>query len=272
MGRAIVREPKAFLMDEPLSNLDAKLRVQMRSEIARIQHELNVTTLYVTHDQVEAMTMGDRVAVIKKGVLQQVDDAPVPVRPPDEPVRRRVHRLALDEPGRGHALRARTGRSTSEFGGDTIVVPDDVLGDASGPQGLRGEGGHLGIRPEDMEDASLVPEAPAEHRIRSEVILREALGADVLAHFMIKAPTVITEDVKELAHDVGAEALEAVERGAEAGESEFMARLNPRTRAAKGEQIELVIDVHRMHYFDQETGEGIYGGKDSPQPSGEISA
>ena len=110
MGRAIVREPKAFLMDEPLSNLDAKLRVQMRSEIARIQHELNVTTLYVTHDQVEAMTMGDRVAVITQGRAPAGRHAAVPVRPPDEPVRRRVHRLARDEPGRGHARPRRTGR------------------------------------------------------------------------------------------------------------------------------------------------------------------
>jgi len=97
------------------------------------------------------------------------------------------------------------------------------------------------------------------------VILREALGADVLAHFMVKAPVVLTEDVKELAHDVGAEAVEAVERGAQAGESEFMARLNPRTSATKGEEIELVIDVHRMHYFDVETGAGIYGGDEGPQ-------
>jgi len=172
----------------------------------------------------------------------------------------------------GATLSRDDGSLTAEFGGDRIAVPDDVLGMRPDIKGYEGKEVVLGIRPEDMEDASLVPEAPADHRIRSEVILREALGADVLAHFMIKAPTVITEDVKELAHDVGAEALEAVERGAQAGESEFMARLNPRTSAAKGEQIELVIDVHRMHFFDPETGEGIYGGKDSPQPSGEVSA
>jgi multiple sugar transport system ATP-binding protein len=120
-----------------------------------------------------------------------------------------------------------------------------------------------------MEDASLVSDAPADHRIRSAVILREALGADVLAHFMVKAPVVLTEDVKELAHDVGAEAVEAVERGAQAGESEFMARLNPRTSATQGEEIELVVDVHRMHYFDVDTGAGIYGGDEGPQGSSE---
>jgi multiple sugar transport system ATP-binding protein len=271
MGRAIVREPKAFLMDEPLSNLDAKLRVQMRSEIARIQHELSVTTLYVTHDQVEAMTMGDRVAVIKKGELQQID---TPQFLYDHPTNLFVAGF-IGSPSMnmvGATLSRDDGSLTAEFGGDKIAIPDDVLGMRPDLKGYEGKEVVLGIRPEDMEDASLVPEAPAEHRIRSEVILREALGADVLAHFTIKAPTVITEDVKELAHDVGAEALEAVERGAQAGESEFMARLNPRTKAAKGEQIELVIDVHRMHYFDQETGEGIYGGKDSPQPTSEVPA
>jgi multiple sugar transport system ATP-binding protein len=271
MGRAIVREPKAFLMDEPLSNLDAKLRVQMRSEIARIQHDLNVTTLYVTHDQVEAMTMGDRVAVIKKGELQQID---TPQFLYDHPTNLFVAGF-IGSPSMnmvGATLSRDDGSLMAEFGGDKIAVPDDVLGLRPDVKGYEGREVVLGIRPEDMEDASLVPEAPPEHRIRSEVILREALGADVLAHFMVKAPTVITEDVKELAHDVGAEALEAVERGAQAGETEFMARLNPRTRAAKGDEIELVIDVHRMHFFDPDTGGGIYGGKDAPQPTGEIPA
>ena len=103
MGRAIVRQPQAFLMDEPLSNLDAKLRVQMRAEIARLQHDLGVTTIYVTHDQVEAMTMGDRVAVMRKGELQQVADAAGALRPAGQSLRRRLHRLARDEHGRGDA-------------------------------------------------------------------------------------------------------------------------------------------------------------------------
>jgi multiple sugar transport system ATP-binding protein len=122
----------------------------------------------------------------------------------------------------------------------------------------------VGIRPEDMEDASLVPDAPADRRLSSGVMLREALGADVLVHFMIKAPAVITEDTKELAGDVGQEALEAAEKGAIAGESEFLARLNPRTEAKKGQPIELVVDVSRLHFFDPETGEGIYEGRTEP--------
>jgi multiple sugar transport system ATP-binding protein len=258
MGRAIVREPKAFLMDEPLSNLDAKLRVQMRSEISRIQHELDVTTIYVTHDQVEAMTMGDRVAVIRKGMLQQVD---TPQYLYDHPQNLFVAGF-IGSPAMNMveaSLARPNGTATVEFGGIRLAIPDDVFGTRPELKNYEGKQVILGIRPEDMEDASLVSEAPADRRIRSEVILREALGADVLAHFMIKAPVVVTEDVRELAHDVGQEAVEAVEQGAAAGESTFMARLNPRTTATKGSPIELVVDVHRLHFFDPDTGLGIYG-------------
>ena len=259
MGRAIVREPKAFLMDEPLSNLDAKLRVQMRSEIARIQSELGVTTLYVTHDQVEAMTMGDRVAVIRKGVLQQVG---APQFLYDHP-----HNLFvggfIGSPAMNMVEATVTrsnGSAAVEFGGVRLSLPDEVLAERPALKGFDGRQVILGIRPEDMEDATLVSEAPAERRIRSTVLLREALGADVLVHFKIQAPTVTTEDAKELAGDVGQEALEAVERAAQAGESTFLARLNPRTAVRKGEPIELVVDVHRLHFFDPEGGLGLYGG------------
>ena len=218
MGRAIVREPKAFLMDEPLSNLDAKLRVQMRSEIARIQHELShVTTLYVTHDQVEAMTMGDRVAVIRKGVLQQVDSPQFLYDHPENlfvagfigsPA---MNMVEADARAIERVLR------TSSSVATRLDVPDDVFASRPALRAFEGKQVVVGIRPEDMEDASLVSDAPADRRIRSRVILREALGADVLVHFMVNAPAVITEDTKELAHDVGAEALEAVEQGATAG-------------------------------------------------------
>ena len=154
MGRAIVRHPQAFLMDEPLSNLDAKLRVQMRSEIARIQHDLGVTTIYVTHDQTEAMTMGDRVAVIRKGELQQVDTPADALRAPGQPVRRRVHRLAGDEPVRRHARRATATALAVEFGGFRLPVPDEVArARARRSRGYAGRTIVLGIRPEDMEDA-----------------------------------------------------------------------------------------------------------------------
>jgi multiple sugar transport system ATP-binding protein len=119
----------------------------------------------------------------------------------------------------------------------------------------------IGIRPEDMEDASLVSDAPASRRIRSSVILREALGADVLVHFGVRARPVITEDTKELAHDVGAEVLEAVEKAGDQGEWIFLARLNPRTQAQQGKEIELVVDTSRLHFFDPEEGQGIYDGE-----------
>jgi multiple sugar transport system ATP-binding protein len=266
MGRAIVREPKAFLMDEPLSNLDAKLRVQMRSEIARIQHELSTTTLYVTHDQVEAMTMGDRVAVIRKGVLQQVD---APQFLYDHPENLFVAGF-IGSPAMNmvDATLARSnGSSTIEFGGYRLGVPDDVLATRPALKAYEGKQVVVGIRPEDMEDASLMPDAPSDRRITSGVILREALGADVLVHFMIKAPVVITEDTKELAGDVGQEAIEAAEKSAIAGESEFLARLNPRTKATMGEPIELVVDVSRLHFFDPQTGQGIYEGETEPGAS-----
>jgi multiple sugar transport system ATP-binding protein len=266
MGRAIVREPKAFLMDEPLSNLDAKLRVQMRSEIARIQHDLSTTTLYVTHDQVEAMTMGDRVAVIRKGVLQQVD---APQYLYDHPNNLFVAGF-IGSPAMNivEATLARSnGSFTAEFGGYRLAIPEDVLGVHPDLKGFEGKQVIIGIRPEDMEDAAIKPDAPADHRISSSVILREALGADVLVHFMIKAPAVFTEDAKELAHDVGAEAVEAGERGAMAGESEFLARLSPRTKVKQGEPLEVVVDVNRLHFFDPESGKGIYGGDGEPDGS-----
>jgi len=258
MGRAIVREPKAFLMDEPLSNLDAKLRVQMRTEIARIQHELSVTTIYVTHDQVEAMTMGDRVAVIRKGMLQQVES---PQGLYDRPVNLFVAGF-IGSPSMNMVaatMSRSNGSSTLEFGGHRLEIPEDVVAARPDLGAYDGKEVILGVRPEDMEDASLVPDAPPGRRIRSNVVLREALGADVLVHFNIQAPMVATDDVRELADDVGQEAIELVEQAAASGESRFVARLSPRTEAAKGKPIELVVDVHRLHFFDPDTGLGVYG-------------
>jgi multiple sugar transport system ATP-binding protein len=259
MGRAIVREPKAFLMDEPLSNLDAKLRVQMRSEIARIQHELGVTTIYVTHDQVEAMTMGDRVAVIRKGVLQQVDTPQFLYEHPNNlfvagfigsPAMNLVEAdLSVTDAG-----------ASVTFAGTTLTVPRDVVASRPALKGYDGQRVILGIRPEDMEDASLVSDAPRDRRVTAPVVLLEALGADVVAHVTVSAPPVMTDDVKELAHDVGAEAVQAVEQRAAAGESTFLARLSPRTGAKQGQPLELVVDTSRLHFFDPRTGEGIYGG------------
>jgi multiple sugar transport system ATP-binding protein len=259
MGRAIVRHPRAFLMDEPLSNLDAKLRVQMRSEIARIQRELGVTTIYVTHDQVEAMTMGDRVAVIRKGVLQQVD---TPQSLYEQPINLFVAGF-IGSPAMNlveATLAGSNGSLAVDVGGFRLPVPDEVIESRPALRSYEGRKVVLGLRPEDMEDASLVSDAPSDRRISSTVDLREALGSDVVVHFKVEAPQAMTEDVRELAEDVGQEALELVEHGAQEGSSNFIARLNPRTRARAKEPIELVVDTHRLHFFDADDGSGIYGG------------
>ncbi|MBA3729122.1 MAG: sn-glycerol-3-phosphate ABC transporter ATP-binding protein UgpC [Actinobacteria bacterium] len=260
MGRAIVRHPQAFLMDEPLSNLDAKLRVQMRSEIARIQRELGVTTLYVTHDQVEAMTMGDRVAVIRKGVLQQAD---APQALYDHPVNLFVAGF-IGSPAM-NMVEAKLSRQddqlTVEFGGERLTLPEEVAGTRPGLNRFEGKTVVMGLRPEDMEDAALVSDTPPDRRISSTVDLREALGSDVVVHFKVQAPIVVTQDVKELAVDVGEEALQELEEVARGGESTFVARLNPRTEAREGQRIELAVETRRLHFFDPDTGLGIYGDK-----------
>ena len=258
MGRAIVRYPHAFLMDEPLSNLDAKLRVQMRSEIARIQHELGVTTIYVTHDQTEAMTMGDRVAVIRKGELQQVDS---PQSLYEHPVNLFVAGF-IGSPAMNLFDATLQGDDTGlwvEFGGFRLPVPPEVTAARPALRGFAGRTLVLGIRPEDMEDATLVSDAPADRRISSVVDLREALGSDVVVHVTIAAPPALTDDAKELASDVGLEALEHVQQQAAGGTTTVLARLNPRSTAVPGERIELVVDTHRLHFFDPADGTGIYG-------------
>jgi multiple sugar transport system ATP-binding protein len=259
MGRAIVRHPLAFLMDEPLSNLDAKLRVQMRSEIARIQNDLGVTTIYVTHDQTEAMTMGDRVAVIRKGELQQVD---APQTLYERPLNLFVAGF-IGSPAMNlfeAKLTRSDGSYAARFGEVELPIEDEVLSARPQLKSFVDRSIVLGIRPEDMEDASLVTDAPSERRIRSTVELREALGSDVVVHFEIAARQALTEDVKELAADVGKEALDKVTQTAAGDRSTVLARLNPRTHAHKGSEIELVVDTHRLHFFDPDDGSGIYDG------------
>jgi len=257
MGRAIVREPQAFLMDEPLSNLDAKLRVQMRSEIAKIQHDLKVTTIYVTHDQTEAMTMGDRVAVIKKGELQQVD---APQSLYDKPLNLFVAGF-IGSPAM-NMVGARLSRSDGalfvEFAGFRLRVGEEAQKARPELESFDGKEVVLGIRPEDMEDASLSQGASEDRRISSTVDLREALGSEVLVHFTIDAPIVLTEHTRELAVDVGAEALEELEQRAKDAKSAFVAQLSPRTRLKEGDRMEVVVDTNRLHFFDPETGLGIH--------------
>jgi multiple sugar transport system ATP-binding protein len=257
MGRAIVREPQAYLMDEPLSNLDAKLRVQMRAEIAKIQSDLGVTTVYVTHDQIEAMTMGDRVAVIKKGQLQQVD---VPQVLYDRPANLFVGGF-IGSPAMNmvEATVERVGEAVYvRFGDIRLRVDDRLVAERPAIRAYEGRTVVLGIRPEDIDDASIVTDVPADRRIRSRVELREALGSEVLIHFTIPAKPVLTDDTRELARAIGEhEALEA--RGVRA-ETLFVARLDPKTLAREREPIELAVDTSRLHFFDIETGLGIYDG------------
>jgi multiple sugar transport system ATP-binding protein len=253
MGRAIVREPLAFLMDEPLSNLDAKLRVQMRAEISRIQGDFGTTTIYVTHDQVEAMTMGDRVAVIKKGRLQQVDTPQVLY---DSPVNLFVGgfigspsmnmiEASLEHDDQGLWI---------VFGDIRLRMPDEVAAKRPGLTRLEGKKIVVGIRPEDIEDAQIESDAPGDRRIQTTVDLRESLGSEVLVHFTVAAPPVLTEDTKELARDLGAHDTDHASR---ATTSTFVARLDPRTQAKEREPIELAVDTTRLHFFDPETGLGI---------------
>jgi multiple sugar transport system ATP-binding protein len=254
MGRAIVREPQAFLMDEPLSNLDAKLRVQMRSEIGRIQRALRTTTIYVTHDQVEAMTMGDRVAVIRKGALQQVEPPQVLY---DHPVNLFVAGF-IGSPAmnmvEAHLSRS-DGTSFAEFGGMRLRLDEQALRARPALTGYEGRSVVLGLRPEDMEDASLVPGAPDDRRISTVVELREALGSQIAIHFAVDAPAVLTEDTKELADDAGTE-VESLERQTS---STFIAQLDPKSEAREGDRLDLLVDTARLHFFDPETGLGIYG-------------
>jgi multiple sugar transport system ATP-binding protein len=259
MGRAIVRQPEAYLMDEPLSNLDAKLRVHMRAEIAGLQSDLGVTTIYVTHDQVEAMTMGDRVAVMRKGELQQV-------APPQELYERPVNLFVggfIGSPAMNlvEATIARSdGRYSARIGEHELALTDELLGYRPALRDYVDRTVVLGIRPENLEDAALVPDAPDDMRIKGVVVLREPLGSEIVAHFTVDAKPALTEDVRELARDVGQES--AVQAAAAEGEDEtvVVGRFGPRSRVRNGDVVDVAVETGAMHFFDLETGLGIYGG------------
>ncbi len=257
MGRAIVREPAAFLMDEPLSNLDAKLRVQMRAEIAGLQRDLGVTTIYVTHDQTEAMTMGDRVAVIRKGELQQVDD---PQRLYDHPVNLFVGGF-IGSPSMNMieaTLQRQNGGFAADLGEQSLAVSPETLAARPGLAAYAGRTVVVGIRPEDLEDASLVPDTPPDRRLNGTIELTEALGSEIMAHFRIDAKHAVTEDVRELAEDTGDErTADALE---EAETATLVGRFGPRSKAAEGEKLEVAVDTRSMHFFDPASGLGIYDG------------
>jgi multiple sugar transport system ATP-binding protein len=229
MGRAIVREPAAYLMDEPLSNLDAKLRVEMRTYLAELHQRLGTTTLYVTHDQTEAMTMGDRVAVMKDGRLQQVDLPQVLYdRPANAFVAGFIGSPAMNLlQGR---LTGSGGAASVALGESVLPLPRSLLARRPGLAGYVDQDVVVGIRPEDMEDAALVPSANGAS-LPVQVTLAEPLGAEVIAHF----PLGVAPDAGRL----------------------VTARLSPRSGARSGKPLRIAIDLERLYFFDPESDEAI---------------
>ena len=257
MGRAIVREPAAFLMDEPLSNLDAKLRVQMRAEIAKLHQRLGTTTMYVTHDQTEAITMADRVAVMRDGTLQQLD---TPQRLYDDPVNLFVAGF-IGSPAMnlvGARLVPDGDGVVATFGPHRLAIPPAVLDRRPGARDLIGRDVILGLRPEDLEDSALAGPAPPGTMLEVTVGLAEPLGAEVVVHFDVSAPAVATRDTLELAADVdpGGKG-DAAGAALVGGRAVFTARLSPRTALRAGDPARLVVDVDRLHLFDPASGETL---------------
>jgi multiple sugar transport system ATP-binding protein len=263
MGRALVREPQAFLMDEPLSNLDAKLRVEMRAEIARLQRDLGVTTLYVTHDQVEAMTMGSRVAVLDKGRLQQVD---TPQRIYDEPKNLFVATF-IGSP----AMNLLPGVVAANDGGGIVVrvgaqrlVVDDVLLAAHPTLSDKvGEQVVVGVRPEALDDADLSPGVPGDRVIQATVDLVESLGAELMVHVAVAlaeddatpsvAPAV--DAAETVARGVSSDAAaDAVWQDVVGRRGRMVARLSPRSTLRPGDAVKLTVDPAGLHFFDPASG------------------
>ena len=252
MGRAIVREPEAFLMDEPLSNLDAKLRVQMRAEIHQLQRRLGVTTIYVTHEQVEAMTMGDRVAVMNAGHLQQVDTPQVLY---DQPVNEFVAGF-IGSPSINlveSELARSNGHLEVSLGEHKLAVDDKIARNRSSLGDYVGKKIILGIRPEDFEDAAIEPDAPADRRIKVTADLTEPLGSEVLVHFGTEATAVVSSAA---AADAGEDA--DIRLGEEDEvTTRLIARVSPKSHVAVGQQVELAVDTTRLYFFDPESREAV---------------
>jgi multiple sugar transport system ATP-binding protein len=248
MGRAIVRSPKAFLLDEPLSNLDAKLRVQMRTELAHLQSRLGTTTVYVTHDQTEAMTLGDRVAVMRSGELQQVG---APAELYGEP--RNLFVAGFIGSPAMNFMRA-------ELAGDRVKLPIGEA-DAEGKAGGTADGPVVaGLRPEDFEDASIVADDPKRARgivFKAEIDLVESLGSDLYAYFRIEAERVESDQLAEL---VGDRLDETGAANIGEGQEQIVARLDASSRVRRGDEVELWADTSRLHLFDPESGANLSRG------------
>jgi multiple sugar transport system ATP-binding protein len=255
MGRAIVRQPAAFLMDEPLSNLDAKLRVQMRAEISKLQREIGVTTIYVTHDQVEAMTMGDRVAVLRKGELQQV-------APPQELYDRPVNIFVggfIGSPAMNLVearLEQDDGGLAAVLGETRLRLDDETLSARPGLRAFEGRSLVVGIRPEHLEDAAIAHDDRPDSRLKGEVELREALGSELMVHFAIDTPPAITEEVQELAEDAGTTAEDL--QGGDRHRAVLVGRFGADSQVRESQTAEVAVDTRALHFFDPDTGLAIY--------------
>jgi multiple sugar transport system ATP-binding protein len=244
LGRAIVREPRAFLMDEPLSNLDAKLRVEMRAYVAQLHRRLAKTIVYVTHDQVEAMTMGDRVAILRDGLLEQVD---APQTLYDRPASLFVAAF-MGSPAmnllRGRIVAEDGTRCTLHLGSARLPLPDPVLEARPALMGRVDEDVVVGIRPE-----ALRPADGARAALEGPVVLLESLGSDVLVHVEIDAPAVLAGEQLEAARELGGGEV----NGTPPRRARITARLEPSVRAATGETLRLTVDPERLHFFDPHT-------------------
>ena len=248
MGRAMVRDPQAFLMDEPLSNLDAKLRVEMRAEIQSLQRDLGVTTIYVTHDQTEAMVLGHHLALLNEGTLQQVG-APQDVY--RDPANLFVASF-IGSPAMNFAeadLSADDGSTTVAFGGQRLRAPDQLLDSRPALRSYTGRKVIVGIRPDDMEDASIATGTPPDRRLRVAVSLRETMGSEAYLHFPIAAPPVtVTSNGSAASGD---------DPPSHPTETTFVARVTARTTALEGDDVELAVDTEALHFFDPTTGDRI---------------
>ena len=247
MGRAIVRNPQAFLMDEPLSNLDAKLRVQMRAELGQLHTQLQTTTLYVTHDQVEAMTMGDRVAVIRKGELQQIDTPrEIYLKPKNIFVAGFIGSPSMN------FVYANVGVNKSSiqlnFGNDQIEYKGEKLGEL---KAFENKEIVMGIRPEAFEDGNYANPTEFSESIKVSVSLLEQLGSDSYIHFYKDIKPVQTEAIEEILADEGEDITVLGDN------TKFIARINPNSTVVEGKEIELKIDPSKLHFFDPESGDAI---------------
>jgi multiple sugar transport system ATP-binding protein len=261
MGRAIVRNPQAFLMDEPLSNLDAKLRVEMRAEIARIQRDLGVTTIYVTHDQTEAMTMGDRVAVMRNGFLQQIDEPKALYERPRnlfvaEFIGSPAMNLVVADVERAD------GDVWVSFGPHRLRLAPAMLERQPGLSAYDGRQVVLGIRPEDMEDAAILRETHPDRVMSVVCDIREDMGSEVYVHFNVPADPVTTSEVVEalVIEDAEDEEARMAAERARGGGVAFIARLERMTEARERQPLALEVDVTRLHFFDPETGIAVGAG------------